>query len=319
MTQPSSASPLGSSAGPRRLQVSINGQLVPREEARVSVWDSGFQSGDAVYEGLRVYGGAVFRLDEHVDRLFRCARSIGIDIPLPKSEVADSIRGTVRANGLTDNAHVRITVTRGAKPVTGMNPDLATAGEPTIVVIAEPKPPSFPKSGISLVTASIRRSPAACLDPKLHTCNQLGQILAKMEANVARADEALMLDVNGFVAETNSANIFAIMGSELATPTRDACMPGLTRAMVLEMAPSVGLSVSERNISQADLYGADEVFISGTVCEIVPVILIDGRRIGSGKPGPVTTRLLDEYLVVAHGAGVPADDAAPQAPAPIPE
>lgn len=316
MTHPSIASPLGASAGTPDLRVSINGKLVPRDEARVSVWDSGFQSGDAVYEGLRVYGGRVFRLYEHVDRLFRCAHSIGIDIPYAKREVADRIRETVRANGLTDDAHVRITVTRGAKLITGMNPRLARAGEPTIVVIAEPKPPSFPKSGISLVTASIRRSPAECLDPKLHTCNQLGQILAKMEANLAGADEALMLDVKGFVAETNSANIFAVMGSRITTSTRDACMPGLTRAMVLEMAPSVGLSAHEGNLSQADLYGADEVFISGTVCEIVPVIAIDGRRIGQGQPGPVARRLLEAYLEVARRDGVPVDDVGAQGASP---
>ena len=282
------------------LLVYLNGQLVPRNQARVSVWDSGFQCGDAVYEGLRVYSGGVFQLHEHIERLFKCAHAIGIEIPLSRQETAKAIWDTVRANGVTADAHIRITVTRGEKVKTGMDPRIDSDGGPTVVVIVEPKAPAFSKKGISLITSSIRRTPAECLDPKLHTCNQLGQILAKMEANTAGAQEAIMLDVNGFVAETNSANIFALNGDRLATPKRDSIMPGLTRGLVLGLAPEFGWDASEENLSLADLYGADEVFITGTVNEIVPVTEIDARRIGSGTNGPGATSLLARYLEIAN-------------------
>ncbi len=287
------------------MKVFIGRELLPRDEAKVSVWDSGFQSGDAVYEGLRVYGGRVFRLHEHVDRLFSCAHAIGICSPMSRRDVCDAILDTVRANGLHDDAHVRVTMTRGDKPVTGMNPTLARASEPLLVVIAEPKPLPFPESGIRLITASIRRTPAQCLDPKLHTCNQLGQILAKMEANLAGVDEALMLDVNGFVAETNSANIFVATGGRLLTPRRNSCMPGLTRQFVLEVGPESGYATAEEDISQADVYSASEVFICGTVCEIVPVTAVDGRQIGNGKPGPISTQLRKAYARQTSSLGVP--------------
>jgi branched-chain amino acid aminotransferase group I len=280
--------------------VYLNGNVVSRNEARVSVWDSAFQCGDAVYEGLRVYSGGVFQLHEHVDRLFRCAHAIGIEVQLSREDIARAILDTVRANGVSKDAHIRITITRGEKVKTGMDPRIAAEGGPTIVIIVEPKPPAFPKTGIKLITSSIRRTPAECLDPKLHTCNQLGQVLAKMEANNAGAQEAVMLDLNGFVAETNSANMFVLTGKRLSTPKRDAIMPGLTRALVMRLAPEFGWSAVEENISLTDLYTADEVFISGTVNEIVPVIEVDGRRIGSGRQGPGATALLARYLEIAR-------------------
>lgn len=285
------------------LQVYVQGRLVPAAQATVSVWDSSFQHGDAVYEGLRVYGGRVFRLHEHLQRLYDCAGAVMIDIPLSMEEMATAVRDTVRANGLTDNAHIRLTVTRGTKRITGMDPQLS-ATQGTVVIIAEPKEPSFPRSGIRLITSSVRRMPAACLDPKIHSCNQLGQILAKIEANNAGADEALMLDVNGFVAETNSANVFVVKGQRVMTPTRDACMPGLTRGYVLTKAPELGYPATEENISLTDVYWADEMIVCGTVCEIVPVTSVDGRRIGTGAPGPFARRMLEEYLKVAHSDAV---------------
>lgn len=218
------------------LQVYLNDRLVPRGEAKVSVWDSGFQSGDAVYEGIRVYDGKIFRMAEHVDRLFRCAHAIGIHMTKTRDEVIHAILSTVRANHLKGNVHIRLTVSRGAKAQTGMDPQLADKIPPTFVIIAEPKEPTFPASGIKLITSSVRRMPAQCLDPKLHTCNQLGQILAKAEANHANADEALMLDVHGFVAETNSANFFIVRGNRVLTPTKDAIMPGITRGFVIDLA-----------------------------------------------------------------------------------
>lgn len=288
------------------LQVFLNDRLVRRDEARVSVWDSGFQSGDAVYEGIRIYDGKVFRVSEHVDRLFRCAHGIGIEMTKTREEVIEAIVSTVRANHFAGNAHIRITVSRGDKQKTGMDPRLSDHTPPTLVIIAEPKEPTFPASGITLITSSVRRMPAQCLDPKLHTCNQLGQILAKAEANHANADEALMLDINGFVAETNSANFFIVRGNRVMTSTKDACMPGITRAFVLELARDLGYEIEETNISLGDVYMADEAFITGTICEVVPVLQTDGRVIGDGTPGPTTLRLREAYLEVATTSGVPA-------------
>lgn len=283
----------------RELLVYVNDRLVPRSEAKISVWDSGFQCGDGVYEGLRVYGGGVFQLHEHVDRLFRCAHAVDIQIPQSRAEIARTILDVIRANDLREDAHIRITVTRGDKPHTGMNPKIGAGAPPTLVIIAEPKKPAFAKSGISLLTSSLRRTPAQCLDPKLHTLNQLGQIMAKIEANNAGKDEALMLDMQGFVAETNSANIFMLRDGKLSTPRRDSIMPGFTRQLVLEMAAAAGLHPAEENLSLADIYAADEVFITGTVNQLVPVTEVDSRTIGNGQPGKVTTGLLSQYLRVA--------------------
>ncbi len=277
----------------------LDGRLLPRQEARVSLWDRGFQSGDAVYEGLRVYSGGVFQLHEHVRRLFQCAGAIGITMRMSEAEVADAILRTVRANRLEADAHVRITVTRGDAPSTGMDPRICDATPPTVAITVEGKEPPFPKTGISLATSSIRRTPAQCLDPKLHSCNQLGQIMAKMEANRAGAHEALMLDMQGFVAETNSANVFIVSGDRLRTPLPDSIMPGLTRGVVLGMAPEIGLAAFETNISLGDVYMADEMFVTGTVNQLAAVTEVDGRRIGGGQPGPHTGRLLARYLLLA--------------------
>jgi branched-chain amino acid aminotransferase len=287
------------------LQVFLNDRLVPRDQAVVSVWDSGFQSGDAVYEGIRVYDGKVFRLKEHVERLFRCAHAIGIEMTKTREEVIEAVLSTVRENHFTNNVHIRMTVSRGDKPKTGMDPRLANRVPPTFVVIAEPKEPTFPASGIRIITSSVRRTPAQCLDSKLHTCNQLGQILAKAEANHANADEALMLDVNGFVAETNSANFFIVRENKVLTSTKDACLPGITRGFVIDLAKQAGYDTRETNISLGEVYMADEAFVVGTICEVVPVLEVDGRIIGDGSPGPVTLRLREAYIDVAKSAGVP--------------
>ncbi len=274
----------------------LDGALLPRSEARVSLWDRGFQSGDAVYEGLRVYRGGVFQLHEHVRRLFLCAAAIGITMRMSEGEVADAILRTVHANGVEADAHVRITVTRGDAPSTGMDPRICDATPPCVAIIVERKRPPLPKTGIALATSSIRRTPAQCLDPKLHSCNQLGQIMAKMEANRSGAHEALMLDMQGFVAETNSANVFIIRDDRLLTPRPDSIMPGLTRGTVLNMAHEAGLRAAETNLSLGDVYMADEMFITGTVNQLASVTEVDGRRIGGGQPGPKTQDLLERYL-----------------------
>ena len=278
----------------------LNGRLVPRSEARISIWDRGFQSGDAVYEGLRVYRGGVFQLHEHVRRLFLCARAIGIRMSLTERDVAKAILDTVAANRIEEDAHVRITVSRGDPLSSGMDTRICANVEPTVAILVEGKKPQMPKSGIRLATSSVRRTPAQCLDPKLHTCNQLGQILAKIEANNAGADEALMLDTDGFVAETNSANIFIIQGDILSTPRADSIMPGCTRQLVFDLAIERDLRVRETRVSLGDVYMADEMFITGTVNQIVPVIEVDGRAIGTGKAGPHTGALLERYLQEAE-------------------
>lgn len=287
------------------LKVYVNGEIVPAEDARLSVWDGGFQSGDAVYEGMRVYNRCVYRLYEHLRRLYDCAHAIGIQVPIAIDAMADAVRRTVRENGFTDDAHIRVTVTRGTKRITGMDPRIPLTHGPNIVILAEPKTPAFHKNGIALITSSLRRMPAQCLDPKLHSCNQLGQILAKMEAVNAGGDEALMLDLHGFVAETNSANVFIVKGNRLATPRRDACMPGITRAHVLRIGASLGWDTHEENLSLTDVYTADEMFMTGTVCEIVPVTKVDGRRIGDGEPGDRTLEILGQYLRSARSEGIP--------------
>ncbi len=287
-------------------KVYINGEFFDRDRAKVSVWDRGFQSGDGVYEGLRVYNGGVLRLCEHVARLARCARALLINLPMSESEICDAILRTVRENGLRADAHIRVTLTRGDKPTTGMDTRIGSDWPSTLVIIVEAKKPSFPKSGLRLITSSIRRTPAQCLDPKLHTLNQLGQIMAKMEAIDAGADEAIMLDMHGFVAETNSANLFVISGDTLRTPTENSLMPGLTRRFVLDCAGDFGLRAIENDISLGDLYGADEVFMTGTVCEIVPVTRVDGRSIGTGGPGRTTLTILERYLEMANREVVPA-------------
>lgn len=287
------------------LKVYINGQIVPRSEAKVSVWDSGFQSGDSVYEGIRVYDGKALQLKEHIRRLYDSAHAIGIKVDMPTSDAAQAVLDTLKANNLYDGAHVRITLTRGIKPITGMDPELAREAKPLLVIIAEPKEPSFPKTGITLVTSSVRRMSPECLDPKIHSCNQLGQILAKFEANNAGASEALMLDVHGFVAETNSANFFIVRDDVIRTPRRNSCLNGLTRAWVIRNAPQHCEGAFEDDISLTDVYTADEAFICGTICEIVPVVQVDGRTIGSGRPGEVTQAIAAAYDRYAHSSGVP--------------
>ena len=288
----------------RELYAYVNGQIVPARDAKISIWDSGFQHGDSVYEGIRVYNGRLLSLDEHLARLHASAHAIGIRPALTQKETAAAIMATLRANEFVDNTHIRITLTRGVKVMTGMDPRLMGESGPGLVIIAEAKDPVFRQDGIRLITSSIRRMAADMLDPKIHSSNQLGQILAKLEANNAGADEALMLDREGFVAETNSANFFIVRGQEILTPRGQACLNGLTRAWVLGHAPAVGSTAREENLSLTDVYTADEAFLSGTVCELVPVAELDGRTIGSGQPGPLTRRLLEDYHHYARTHGV---------------
>jgi len=278
----------------RNLIVNVNGTLVHRDQAGVSPFDSAVQGGDAVWEGLRLYNGRIFKLVEHLDRLRGSALALAF-VGIPTHEaIIHEIRRTLAANQMTDGVHIRLTLTRGVKYTSGMDPRLNTAG-PTLIVLAEFKAPVYDKTGITLVTSSVRRFPPDCLDPKIHHCNLIQSILAKIEANVAGADDALMLDVRGFVAETNATHLFVVYRDEVVTSRDTACPEGITRATVLDLCRVHGIPRREKDLSLTEVYRADEVFCTGTMGELAPVVTVDGRPIGSGAPGPVTSRLSGLY------------------------
>jgi branched-chain amino acid aminotransferase len=286
----------------RDLIVNINGRLVHRDEAGVSPFDSVVQGGDAVWEGLRLYNGRIFKLIEHLDRLRSSARALDFaEIP-PHERIVEEIRRTLAANNMRDGVHIRLTLTRGVKITSGMDPRLNQSG-PTLIVLAEHKPPVYGRGGITLVTSSIRRFPPDCLDPKIHHNNLLQSILAKIEANYADADDALMLDTRGFVAETNATHVFLVERGTVATSRTVACPEGITRTTVLELCGKHGIDCAERDISLMELYRADEVFCTGTMGELVGVAKIDGRTIGGEVPGPVTARLSALYAELTASDG----------------
>jgi branched-chain amino acid aminotransferase len=287
----------------RNLIVNINGRLVHRDEAGVSPFDSVVQGGDAVWEGLRLYGGRIFKLTEHLDRLRRSAMALAFAQVPPHEEIVTQIRRTLAANQMRDGVHVRLTLTRGVKITSGMDPRLNQSG-PTLIIVPEYKPPVYDRTGIALVTASVRRFPPDCLDPKIHHNNLLQSILAKIEANAAGADDALMLDVRGFVAETNATHVFIVEGGRVVTSRPVACPEGITRATVLDLCRAHGIPGDERDFTQAEVYRADECFCTGTLGELAPVVRVDGRTIGTGSPGPMTRRLSALYAELTSREGV---------------
>jgi len=286
----------------RDLLININGELVHRDEAGISPFDSAVQGGDAVWEGLRLYEGRIFKLRQHLDRLRGSALAIAFDSIPSHEEITDQIRRTLAANGMRDGVHIRLTLTRGVKITSGMDPRLNQAG-PTLIVLAEHKPPVYDTGGISLITSSVRRFPPDCLDPKIHSANLLQSILAKIEANVAGADDAVMLDMRGFIAETNATHLFIVQDGQLATSRTVACPEGITRSTVLALCREHGIPVAERDISLAEAYRADEVFCTGTMGELASVTAIDGRTIGDGAPGAVARRLSDLYRELTAEGG----------------
>src|SRR5262245_3736523 len=289
----------------RNLLVNINGKLIHRDQAGVSPFDSAVQGGDAVWEGLRLYAGRIFKLTEHLDRLRSSALALAFtDIPTHES-IADEIRRTLAANQMRDRVHIRLTLTRGVKITSGMDPRLNRSG-PTLIVLAEFKEPVYDKKGVTLITSSIRRFPPDCLDPKIHHCNLIQSILAKIQANAAGADDALMLDVRGFVAETNATHIFIVHRGTVLTSFEHACPEGITRATVLELCRRHDLAHEVKDLSLTEVYRADEMFCTGTMGELAPVIQVDARTIGSGTAGPVTTRLISLFreLTMTEGTCV---------------
>lgn len=282
--------------------VHVNGELKPRAEARVSVFDSVVQGGDAVWEGLRVYRGRVAALGDHMTRLQNSAKALAFAAVPSSAQVRQALFETLEANGMRDDAHVRLTLTRGEKISSGMNPRMNQAGC-SLIVLAEWKPPVYSDDGIRVVTSAIRRNTPQCLDSKIHHNNLLNNILAAIEANVAGADSAIMLDVHGFVSETNDTNLFLVRDGTLLTPHADACLPGITRRMILDIAGREGIRAVERNLSLTELYTADEVFTTGTMGELTPVLEADGRVIGSGKRGELTRRLQALHREHAYETG----------------
>src|SRR5215472_3576324 len=286
------------------LIVNVNGELTHRDSARISPFDSVVQGGDAVWEGLRLYDGRIFRLTEHLDRLRASAQALAFETIPSHQVITAEIRRTLAANGMRDGVHIRLTLTRGVKVTSGMDPRLNRSG-PTLIVLAEHKPPVYDLAGITLITSSMRRSPPDCLDPKIHHNNLLPSILAKIEANVAGADDAVMLDHRGFVAETNATHLFVVAAGRLATPATAACPEGITRAAVLELAESAGIGCDVGDLSLTQFYAADEVFVTGTMGGLTSVIAIDGRIIGDGTAGPVTGRLTGLFSDLTARSGTP--------------
>ncbi|MBG0564329.1 aminotransferase class IV [Actinoplanes aureus] len=281
----------------------IDGRLLHRDQPGLSPFDSVVQGGDAVWEGLRLYQGAIFGLTEHLARLRRSALALGFtEIPADDA-IIEAITATLRANEMYDGVHIRLTLTRGVKVTSGMDPRLNRAG-PTLIVLAEHKAPVYDTTGLRLATASVRRPAPDVLDPKIHHNNLLNSILAKIEANAAGADDALMLDRRGFVAETNATHLFAVIGGGLVTPTTAACPEGITRQTVLDLAATHAIPAAVRDVSLTEMYAADEVFCTGTMGEIAAVTVIDGRPIGAGEVGPLTSRIAEIYREYAASHGV---------------
>jgi len=273
----------------------MNDRLVPEEEARVSVFDHGLLYGDGVFEGLRSYSGRVFRLDAHLDRLWASARAISLEIPLSQTQVAQAVVDTLAANQLVDG-YVRLVVTRGAGSL-GLDPNRTK--HPQVIVIADTislYPREFYEQGLRIVTAATQRVHSAALSPRIKSLNYLNNIMAKLEGLQAGCVEALMLNHKGEVAECTGDNVFVVRGGRLLTPPPDAgILEGITRGAVMELAHAAGIDCREATLTRYDLYTAEECFLTGTAAEVIPVVEIDGRKIGSGTPGAVTARLTADF------------------------
>jgi len=260
------------------IKVWINGELLHRDQAKISVFDSAVQGGDAVWEGVRIYDGRIFCFEKHLNRLMESAKSMDFSNVPSVDEVKNAVFSTLKANGMKDDTHIRLTLTRGEKITSGMNPKLNQFGC-TLIVLAEWKSSIFYGKELRLVTSNIRRNSPLCLDSKIHHANLINNILAKIEANYAGADDALMLDLDGFVAETNATNIFMIKNGLVITPFPKACLPGITRSLIIEICKNNNIPIVEQDISVTELYNADEVFTTGTMGELARVNEIDNRKI----------------------------------------
>jgi branched-chain amino acid aminotransferase len=282
------------------LQIYINGKLYDKEDAKISVYDHGLLYGDGVFEGLRSYGGKVFRLKEHLDRLWNSAKAIWLEIPMTREAMAQAVNDTLRVNGIQDG-YIRLVVTRGAGAL-GLDPNRTS--DPQVIIITDRislYPDEYYQNGLSLVTVSTIRNHPASLSPRIKSLNYLNNILAKIEGLQAGCVEALMLNIKGEVAECTGDNIFLVQKGELLTPSVDAgILEGITRGAVIELARAMGIPVRETPLVKHDVYIADECFLTGSAAEIVPVVKVDCRTIGDGKPGPITRRLLARFHEVTR-------------------
>lgn len=292
--------------------VFVDGEFVPKEQAKVSVFDHGFLYGDGVFEGIRAYNGRVFRLDEHVDRLYRSAKAIMLAVPYPRERLRELILETCRRNGLS-NGYIRVVVSRGPGDL-GIDPRNCP-GPATVVIIADKLtmyPASMYENGMAVVTTTTRRNSPAALDPNIKSLNYLNNILAKIEVNRAAqasgdvpVGEGIMLNLEGYVAEATGDNIFVVSrGTLLTPPTYVGILEGITRNTVMELARGMGIPCEERVFTMTTVYGADEVFLTGTGAEVVPVVRVDDRTIGDGKPGPITRQLIDAFRALVNTEGV---------------
>lgn len=298
------------------LKININGELIHRDQAGISPFDSLVQGGDGVWEGLRVYNGSIFKLDEHLERLRRSAKALAFTQIPSRDELVEEIKKTLAANDMSDGVHIRITLSRGTKITSGMDPRLNQAG-PTLIVLAEHKPPVYRdaegSSGLNLCTSSIRRFPPDCMDPNIHHNNLIQSIMAKVEANANGADDALMLDRRGFLAEANATHVFIVSpypahsGDDtpvVQTPTTAACPEGITRQTIIDLCDENDIPCIERDLSMTHVYNADECFTTGTMGELAWVGKIDGRVIGNGAMGAMTKRLSELFVELTKREGV---------------
>ena len=292
-------------ASPKEPKIYIDGKILPEAEAKISVYDHGLLYGDGIFEGIRFYNGRVFRLEEHLERLWDSARSICLEIPMTRTEMTEALLETIRQNGLR-NGYIRLVVTRGVGNL-GLNP--AQCKRPSVIIIVATialYPEEVYKKGLTVVTCATRRMGPAALNPAVKSLNYLNNVMARIEANLANADEALMLNDAGNVAECTADNVFIIKHGQIFTPPISAgALRGITRSVVFEMAAELGMKISEAEITRHDVFIADECFLTGTAAELIPVIKADGRPIGSGKPGPITARMIGRFRELTRETGTP--------------
>jgi branched-chain amino acid aminotransferase len=292
-------------AKPKPLQIYVDGKFFDESEAKVSVFDHGLLYGDGVFEGIRFYNNRVFRMEAHMDRLWESARSICLEIPISREEMNEALLETIRRNGLRDG-YIRLLVTRGVGNL-GLNP--TQCKRPSIIIIAATialYSEEMYQNGLTVVTVATRRMGPATLNPAIKSLNYLNNVLARIEANLSNADEALMLNDAGNIAECTADNVFIVKGGEIMTPPITAgALRGITRSVVFDIASELGLRISEPNITRHDLYIADEAFLTGTAAEVVPMVKVDGRLIGDGKPGPITKRAIERFRQLTRESGTP--------------
>jgi len=286
-------------------KIFLNGELVDKQEAKISVFDHGYLYGDGIFEGIRAYNGRVFRFEKHLTRLYESAKAIMLEIPMSKEEMKETVLKTIRANELQD-AYIRLVVSRGVGDL-GLDPN--KCNEATVVIIASDitlYPDEFYEEGLEVITVPTRRNISEGVNPRVKSLNYLNNIMAKIEANQAGVLEAIMLNNEGYVAECTGDNIFIIKDDKLITPpTYAGILKGVKREVVMEVAPKFGLEVKEELFTRHDLFTADECFLSGTAAEVIPVVKIDGRKVGAGEPGEYTWKLIEEFRKLANSTGTP--------------